>query len=210
MRKFLLLVVMAVFFVGCATSRYSYTLPQIEPKPASDFQKEVNLPFDVAWNKIIGRLSQDLFVINNMDKNSGFINADFSAQQPSQYIDCGLWSGMFKNLSGSATYFHLGADSRNFTAIDGNVAYNGVVKTSLSGKINILLQKVDDKKSNFSVNVKYVLSGIQEAIPFGSMYPYVINWNVDFSSSSMGSVNNGGQTRCVSKGVIEKQILDYL
>lgn len=213
MKKFLLLAVMSVFFVGCGiTSTYVYTLPQIKPSTTSELQKDVDLPFDEAWNKIVGRLSQDLFVVNNIDKNSGFINADFSINAPSNYIDCGRWDGMFKNLSIDEKYhFQLGANDRKYAYQDkySGVVFWGQVTTQLGGKINILLEKTSKSSSKITVNIRYVLTMISTTQDNFGRY-YNENQNVTFSSKDIGLISNGGQTRCISKGILERQILDYL
>ena len=201
-------VVAAFMFAGCASSKYEYTPPKKQQHQI--FEKQANIPYEKAWSNIVANLSKDLFVVNNMDKNSGFINADFSVENPSQYVDCGVWQGHFKNLRGSASYYHLGADSRNVTRDDPYLdGVNTMIETSLSGKINILLQRVGNNQSKMSVNIKYVLTGHQKDLPFGYIISQNQDWNVNFSSNSAGK-NSGGLTQCVSKGIIEKQILNYI
>ena len=201
--------VAAFMFAGCASSKYEYTPPKKQQHQI--FEKQANIPYEKAWSNIVANLSKDLFVVNNMDKNSGFINADFSVENPSQYVDCGVWQGHFKNLRGSASYYHLGADSRNVTRDDPYLGgVNTMIETSLSGKINILLQRVGNNQSKMSVNIKYVLMGHQKDLPFGYIISQNQDWNVNFSSNSAGRSSGGGQTQCISKGIIEKQILNYI
>lgn len=63
------------------------------------------------WDSVIASLSKDFFVINNIEKDSGFINVSYSGA-PSSFIDCGEISSYVKNAAGERTY-RFGGEKEN-------------------------------------------------------------------------------------------------
>lgn len=110
--------------------------------------KVVNKEYSKAWDELVNNLTDNSFVINNMSKDSGFINISFSTTNPNTYADCGRWIGYFKNLRGEANYNFSGAESARFTTTHGTSMINVESTKSLSGRANILLQKIENKNKN--------------------------------------------------------------
>lgn len=132
-----------IAFSGCAQSSLSYTPPSNFNAEKIQTTKIVNKEYDKAWDELINNLSDNSFVINNMSKDSGFINISFSASNPNTYADCGRWNGYFKNLRGEATYNFSGAESARFTTMHGTTMINVESTKNLAGRANILLQKIE-------------------------------------------------------------------
>lgn len=197
-------------FSGCgATSNLNYTPPkQFNPNNIKN-SKIVNKSFNEAWEELINNLTENSFVINNMNKDSGFINISFSSTNPSQYIDCGEWNGYFENMRGKANYYFKGEQSSQFTSMHGTSMVNTVSTKSLSGRINILLQKIEKAKQNVKVNVKYVLSGTNKYMYVYPPHTNYLNWSVGFSTKNSGQAQ-GGKTQCQTTGYLEEELLNYI
>ena len=198
-----------VFFSGCASSSLNYTPPKQLIKNEIVTNKIIYKDYEKAWNELINNLVDNSFIINNLDKESGFINVDYTLNDPINYVDCGEWQGYFKDLKYDEKYQFNGAESTNYIT---KYAYSiAKVKSNknLSGKINILLQKLDDKKQNLKVNIKYVL---QNKNVYNVLFPKKkksINWKIEFDSKNKG-YSKISKTQCQSKGVLEKEILNYI
>ena len=195
-------------FSGCINGELNYAEPKSLSKPIKT-SKIVEKDFDTAWNEIVANTSTNNFVINNIEKDSGLININFSSNQPSQYIDCGNWNGYFKNLAINEKYDYKGENSSSYVFIHNGTPYRTNRTTSLSGRVNILLQKVDVNKSKVSVNIRYVLSATDNNSAFVNNQTNINSWTVPFGTNEVGS-NSIGKTRCISNGQLEKRLLDYL
>lgn len=196
-------------FTGCAESALNYT-------PPSDFNTEkisttkiINKDYNKTWDELVNNLSDNSFVINNMNKDSGFINISFSVSNPSLYSDCGRWIGYFKNLNGEANYNFSGAENAKLSTMNGTSMINIISTKTLSGRANILIQKIEDKKQKIKVNVKYILSGVNKNMVVYPEQIYYTNWTVDFSSNERGH-SQTGQTQCQTTGLLETELLKYI
>ena len=49
--------------------------------------KVINKSREATWNASVPQLGKQFFVINNLDKSSGFINLSY-AGDPESYVDC--------------------------------------------------------------------------------------------------------------------------
>ncbi|SKB57018.1 hypothetical protein [Malaciobacter marinus] len=199
----------AIAFTGCAQSSLNYTPPSNFSAEKIPTSKIVNKEYGKAWDELVNNLTDNSFVINNMSKDSGFINISFSASNPNTYVDCGRWTGYFKNLRGEATYNFSGAESARFTTMNGTTMINVESNKSLSGRANILLQKIETKKQKMKVNVKYVLTGTNKNMVVYPAQTHYQNWTVGFSSHEKGQTQMG-QTQCQTTGILETELLNYI
>lgn len=106
-------------------------------------------------------------------------------------------------------YRFNGAQSTSFVTKYGNSIARVNSKKSLNGKINILLQKIDKNKQNLKVNVRYILQTQNE---YKVLYPRETkydSWTIGFDSKNKG-YSQVGLTQCQSRGILEKQILNYI
>src|ERR1035437_6283960 len=80
------LLLLPLLFVGCGIVQISkdYTPPSKKNKIIN--KTIINGSKDVVWKKVISNLSQNFFVVNNLDKESGFINVSYSGD-PEEYVD---------------------------------------------------------------------------------------------------------------------------
>lgn len=215
---------MLAILSGCATqakSTLNYTKP-LERNNKNEIV--VNRPFENVWSGLIRQLSKSFFVVNNVEKESRLINVSFSSEAPEDYVDCGVSKRIFENGSEKNEYvYSVAADSSyksggrkpqngaNLTIVD-YVQRN----TGLAGRINIYVAPTNDKKTEVSVNTKYVftvkLTGQAQGINiFGQV---MATSEIDIPKSSIDFTTNvpGGsdELKCFSKGVLEDEVLDMV
>lgn len=199
--NFLLVAVLSALVSGCATSTASYS-PPVAPTVTNT--KLVNKPFDTVWDTLVKELSSDFFVINNIDKNSRLINISFSAQKPSDYVDCGMSSRTFKNARGEQNYSYKTADSAVFSAAnDAGHVFNFRRTSRLEGRTNIYVAP-EGPGTNVTVNTKYVVSVAMIATALDGRTAGTENFTFD-PSTKQSSTN--GTVICVALGTIEERIL---
>ncbi|VVE82660.1 hypothetical protein PSP31120_03709 [Pandoraea sputorum] len=187
---------------GCASSTATYDAPVAQRVESTS---TVDAKFDATWDRLVKNLASDFFVINNIDKNSRLLNISFSADKPSEYIDCGVSHRTFKNVRGESTYAYQTADSSTYTATNSsNVAYNVRRQTRVDGRVNVYVAPEGDKTS-VSVNAKYVLTIDMAAAPLGGGLRDAAKMTADLSTKQPYM---GADFSCVSRGVIERRIIE--
>lgn len=144
-------------FLGCGvtgnfTRIPSTKLPEVENKIVVSGSK------DQVWSKLITGLASSYFVINIIDKSSGFINVSYSGD-PEAFVDGGELVYTVNAYSGKREY--------RFPASRHSAAYEEVFDGTLSwidrqldleGRINVLVSEVDSSNSLVMVNVRYLLT----------------------------------------------------
>ncbi|MGE5457897.1 MAG: hypothetical protein ACM3RX_06045, partial [Methanococcaceae archaeon] len=155
-KSFIILTLLSVVFVGCVSSNKIYNPPKDIIKIENSVN--VNQPKEVVWTKLIQGVASNFFVINNMDKQSGFINISYSGD-PEKYVDGGDFTFTFENLRGKRTYNFPGAraNSQYETMINGNLC-TIIRQLDLDGRMNIIVNSIDSAKTKVTVNTKYILT----------------------------------------------------
>lgn len=190
---------------GCATSKASYIPPAEQRIQNSKYSSQ---PYDQVWDQLVRQLSSDFFVINNIDKNSRLINLSFTAQKPSEFVDCGRSSRSFTNLVGQHKYDYNTADSASYVSTN-NMGHGFTVKraTRLEGRVNIYVAP-EGAQTLVTVNAKYVVSvglnitSMADGRPAGSE-----NYILDFSTKRGFKDDN---VTCYALGVIERKIMGFI
>lgn len=102
----------AVLSAACASAT-RYTPPLVEPSMAI-YSVSVPMSRDEVWSKALPKLGKRFFVINNMDKASGFMNVSYSGD-PELYVDCGTINTRFNNVNGETVFdFPAARQSQRF------------------------------------------------------------------------------------------------
>lgn len=153
-------IVAAVAVTGCASagkSTFDYS-----PPPTPPVENEANIPEDygVVWNRLVEGLSKSFFVVNNIDKESHFINVSFSSNDADQFVTGGLSTRTWKN---NVYKYDPAADTIYQAAWTwgdfNNLPSIGTFRrdTSLEGRINIYIAP-SDGGTKVTVNCRYVLT----------------------------------------------------
>lgn len=193
---------------GCVGGNMSYIPANRDESINTSNSIEVDKTKEETWNKLLAGLSSSFFVINNMDKQSGFINLSY-AGDPEKYIEGGEISSSVSNLRGKRDYrFPASRAYQEYEAvIDGNLV--GITrKLDLEGRINILLSEVSPNRTRLTVNTRYILNlrvTGQNALR-QSLTPH--EETISFNGGGSAKTSGGGEYR--SNGNLEQTIIDLL
>jgi hypothetical protein len=149
------------------------------------------------WDKILKEITKSFFVINNIEKDSGFINLSYTGDA-SKYVDCGYYTNTQKQR------YYLTQPSKSIYS--GSYRINSI-DSNLQGRINILVQDIESNKTSVTVNTRYIVT-ISSSM-YETMYGGYINDTVvtNFDTGQFGSSKG---IKCISHGLIEKEILSIL
>jgi hypothetical protein len=200
------LLMLPLLFVGCGIVQISkdYTPPSKKNKIIN--KTIINGSKDVVWKKVISNLSQNFFVVNNLDKESGFINVSYSGD-PEEYVDGGYVHMTFSNLAGSRDYRFSGSTA---TTTYTTKSEDGTVMTinrklDLDGRINVMIVSLDSTKCQISVNIKYIIN--QNNTGTDVLGRTLIPYNETISFNTGNSATSKARTEYCSNGNLETLIL---
>ena len=198
--------ILLITFTGCVSSNYTYKPP--EQMPRIENKITVNENKEKVWNKLVQGIGTNFFVINNMDKQSGFINVSYSGD-PEKYVEGGELHFEFSNLRGERKY--------DFPATKAYAQYEQMINGSLcaltrtmdlDGRMNVLINEIDSSHTSVSVNTRYILTmNITGTDVMGhSLQPY--QQTITFNTGQSGKSAGGGVY--YSNGEFERAILDLV
>jgi hypothetical protein len=192
--------------IGCVNHRTTYTQPKKDY--VIDNSIVVKQPKEEVWKKLIAGLSGRFFVINNMDKESGFVNLSYSGD-PSKYVDCGELYYFFENARGPREYRFAGSSpTASYETMVNGMLCRVDRSMSLEGRINIIVQP-DGDTTRVSVNVRYVLTKKSQFLPVMGYPPPLSVETIQFDSKGSQVAYQAGTT-CGPTGLLESEILSIL
>lgn len=162
-----LLITCMFILSGCVSANYE---PPQANNAASNYTKTVNQPFDEVWNNLIQYSASTFFAIDNFEKDSGLITLTFGASNPQDFITGGHWK------------FSNGAINFSGDYVEYTDLYQG---GRLSGKMNIVVTKVNSDTTKVTVNARYIFTG-------GQPQTGINTWS--FDSGSCDSIAVRGKT----------------
>jgi hypothetical protein len=202
-------VILTLVVAGCA-GKLDYIRPTADPRVENS--KIIEKPRDVVWNSAVPALGKQFFVINNLDKSSGFINLSYMGD-PEAYVDCGRVLSYVKNARGERTYDFPGAKAEQTYELMNEAGLFFIQrKMSLEGRINLVFEETDPNRTRVSANTRYVVSRslLVQGASGGSQSG---NDSISFNSGSGASfpaTRDGRATECVSTGKLERDILSLI
>ena len=201
-----IIVLIFSFIVGCA-GKVEYTQPLSNYKVNNTLI--INKQKDEVWKQVIKSLGNSFFIINNMDKESGFINVSYSGD-PEKYIDCGQIYSYVKNAKGERIYRFAGSKSfMQYESFEnGNVLVFHNRKMDLDGRVNIIISDIDSNSTLITINTKYVVTKIIDMNAYGGMSKHM-NDSISFTTNGRARFPNV-ETECAATGVLETDILNAL
>lgn len=211
MKNKLILCLGVTLLAGCATGSQHYYPPK---ERLVNTTKTINKNYDTVWADAIPTLGKQFFVINNLDKASGLINLSYSGEAE-KYIDCGTATSSVTNARGKRDYFYVGAAP--YTEFEAFSPQMGLAflqrKISLEGRINLILEKTGTDRTKVTTNTKYIVTREYKGRMVTGQYFQPSVDSVSFTNDQKGLFTpnaNGQATTCVSKGTLEKAILDSI
>jgi hypothetical protein len=166
----------------------------------------LNKSKDEVWKKMVNNIGTSFFVINNLDKDSGFINVSYSGD-PCRYVDCGYVTSNISNAAGKREYSFRGCEQQKQYEIahEGRL-YVADRKMDLEGRINIIIQEESKNETRLTVNARYLVTK--------QVHVQMIGTARSDNRSDTISFNSGGnaqfpetQTICQCTGKLEKEII---
>jgi hypothetical protein len=194
--------------VACASER-GYDEPTSAPSRHSTL---VQRSLADVWSAAIPALGRSFFVVNNIDKSSGFINLSYVGD-PEKYVDCGQIHSRVKNLAGERSYdFPASRAEQKYELLDPGKLYLVTRQMSLDGRINVVFEPASAETTRVTVTAQYVLNKHSEVALLGGDNPVVTSQTISFTSeTSAGYPPVAGQsTRCVATGRLESEILEQI
>jgi hypothetical protein len=190
----------------------------------------VQKPQPQVWDALVKELSKSFYVINNIDKESRFINVSFSAESPVDYVDCGTTRRTYTQGDNTEVYNYEVAGASSYKIAGRQqphpswISY-GLIRreTSLEGRSNMYIAPSDKDESEtvVTVNTRYIwdvkVKGEEYAehvagnvVSHGSIPGSTTK--ITFNTNKPGYYNKGqeGQITCFSTGRFEQDILDMV
>lgn len=206
-KEYIISIVIFVLY-GCATGKIDYDPPIFNspPEPSIIINKNIN----EVWKELIPALGKRFFVINNLDKETGFINISYNGD-PRTFIDCGEITSTVVASGVKKTYkFKAAKAYHEYKAV--NPLFNVVTvrrKMKLEGRINIIVEALNLSKTRATAITRYVVTKSWTARDVSGKF---------FESGSKTIYFNTGQkakfaniaTTCCANGNLEKEILSLL
>lgn len=207
MKKSVLVSCLVLVVAGCSSGKFTYIQPEKNYKTNNLIR--IDKPRSEVWKKILPPLRSSVFIINNLDKNSGVINISYSGN-PEKYVDCGIIDSYVNDAQGERTYnFPASSEYQEYETIgDDDNLYLMERKMNLEGRIKITVQEVSPDSTFVAVNSKYVVTKkllISNPEGEGGNLSDRVSFPTNGSASFLGS-----KTICYATGALEKEVLNSL
>ena len=178
MNKFLSSLVIIILLSSCVVEKEKLTenVGKYVPPNIDDinFKNSVitNKNFDETWTSLIDFVNDSFFMIENLDKDSGLLTLSFGSKKAKNFIDCGYFE---------YTLFFTGEEFKGSYI---EYAKSGLLAV-LEAKMNINLQKIDNKSTKISINTNYTFS-TQHALGY---YDPKLNQTYSFESGGYQTID---------------------
>ncbi len=203
--------ILCIFVSISATACLQGKLKYLPPSPLTENtnSKVIEKPRDLVWDAAVPALGRQFFVINNMDRSSGFINLSYSGD-PERYIDCGRITSVVENARGMRTYdFPASRAQQAFEVKEGPGLFMVQRKLALEGRINLIFEVLGPKSTRVTASTHYIVSKSVTFQQFGAnLPPQTTSDSISFNSG--GSATFAGKapaTQCIPTGRLEEEIL---
>jgi hypothetical protein len=207
--KLIIAVLILTIVVGCA-GKFEYTRPPA--LPTLNNSVVINKGKDELWKTIIPMLGKQFFVINNLDKDSGIINISYSGD-PEKYVDCGWINSYVKNARGERTYrFPASKAYQEYEVMDmehGGGLYFISRKMNLEGRMNIIIEEIENAKSRVTTNTRYVLMKTINARNVQNQFNTSTD-SISFNSGQEATFSGMPAATCQATGKLEDEVLSLL
>jgi hypothetical protein len=166
-------------------------VPPPEPPKTIVSSVVVEEPFEEAWSAAIPALGQSFFVVNNLNKDSGFINISY-AGDPTGKIDCRLAVPSCR----PAGFLEAGIST---SCLSG--------PPTMNVRMNLVFTKESDHTTRITANVRYSV-----AMPYVDEQAHPISAQTEFTTTQPGGfqVPSLAGATCSSTGSLEGQLTELL
>lgn len=212
MRKnlFSALLLACLVLPGCAAkTEVSYQRPQSHP-----FENSMvyDAGLEEVWNAAVASVAGRFFVLDAIQKDSRTMTLSFMAEAPEEYVDCGVLT--YTTADETVTVAGA-APVAKYMYGDGESPPREVVRTTtLTGKVTVAFFAEGKGKTRAVVTARYTVNVANTGdmpVTYGyseGVMPFTTASTVIFSGGQTGRMHGGGLTQCVSRSVVEKNILE--
>lgn len=198
------------FLSGCAGSQV-YREPTAKPGPR-DYSATISAPMEDAWQRVVSNAAKSFFVVNNIDRASGYINLSFSGD-PTLIVDCGEVEGFVQNARGRRDYrFPAAAQRASYEFFDERgflIAMDRAM--TLNARVNVIMRPESPAATRLTATFRYVLTRRQDLRQAGTYASRTIEDAVTFSPGDTAVLGaQQSAITCVSSGTAERALVDQL
>lgn len=198
------------------------------PEDAVDTERVVSDEYAAVWERLTTALSSGPFVVEEARRGAGIIEASFSAVEPERYVDCGTTTRTYRRGNDRQSYTYPLAAAASYrwamgTGSHGHLPLTYAIDrdTDLDVRLRIRLVPEDDVTRvgatarydlSIAVTGDYVLEAANGVpIDEGPIVPQT--YRVTFRTNQpnvtgLGTEDDPVWVSCVSKGLVEGQVLE--
>lgn len=143
---FMSLSILILGLSSCVSVKAVYK-PPVQETSLNKYSKIINKTYDEVWNSLITYSASTFFGIENFEKESGLLTLSFGASNPQDYVTGGYWK---TDIVYGFNELHFEGDYVEYVSL----YQNG----SLSGKMNIVVKRINDNSTQVIVNARYIFS----------------------------------------------------
>lgn len=194
---------------GCAAVNSVHT----PPAPVKiQTTKVVPSEFEPVWSGLVKELSGSFFVVNNIDKNSRFLNISFSTNQPSKYVNCGkivitAEGPNSKRITWDPTRTTVIREIGRASEYNIPVPLDIGTLPKLEGRINMYIAPGDAGGTEAKVAVRYIFSVNKRPV---QPIPRNVAWQNDPISESFTTNGASDDMQCIATGELERELLSFV
>ncbi|SBV96575.1 exported hypothetical protein [uncultured delta proteobacterium] len=202
-------------------------LPGCSAKTDVSYQQPQRYPFEntmvydagleKVWSAAVASVQGSFFVLDQLQKDARTMTLSFMTENPADYVDCGVLTYTTAGgMGGGETVTVAGAAPvAKYMYGDGDSPPREVVRTAtLAGKVTVVFSAEGKGKTRAVVTVRYTVAIANTGdmpVTYGyseGVMPFKTSSAVIFSGGQTGRMHGGGLTQCVSRSVVEKNILE--
>jgi len=185
---------------GCGAQQVVPSTAQ-PPKTGSN-SVLIREPFEKVWSRAIPQISKSFFVINNIDKSSGFLSVGYTGD-PEKYVDCGtIHSKWGVNIAD----FPVAKVRQEWIGPAGSLhAANYAQHVTLDARMNMVFERVSSDSTRVTVNARYVVTRRVAKQILGGFSPAEVT--EETASFNSGGVADLGTAVCMPNGKFESEAM---
>ena len=198
----LICIIFTTVIIGCNVSSNFTYIPSSQDAIVRN-SLVVDKSKDSTWSQLVEGLSSGFLLIKTMDKQSGFMNLNYTGD-PEKYVEGGELRYTVTSGFASVDTFQFPASqsSANYEKATGVYVISPVQRNlDLEARINILLSELSSSRTRLTVNTTYVLNLNTKVQDVASDQE-----TISFNTGQDGVSKDGVKYR--SNGKLEQIILD--
>lgn len=181
-----------VLLTGCVSGRVNYIPFSDIQTDKSSYERVIDENIEIVWKAAITYIGKTFFVLDNVLRDSYLINASFSADDPTRYIECGQIESTVSSLRDRRSYvFPAASRYRKYETAENAKLFYVERQVNLSGEINIMFFNINDKQTKIKVNARYLVTKDISVLQAGTQIPQNFSSTLSFNTGGSSSDQTG-------------------